>query len=516
MKNIKVSVKLSLSFLIVLGLTIIVGTVGILGMIRINSGSQRMFEHQTQPLVDLGMAREYFHQIRVQLSDIALASASGNLKAIDLIEQQISEYEYKFLYYMKLYKATIIMEGGVEGFNEILEGFEVHQLNMRQVIASARAEAPPVQMMLMMDNLTIITDRIFDALTYTTYRRVLQAVHANAINRAWFDLMFILIIIVISASIITALFLIRHISKLISRPISEIGHFAERVSKGDIALSSISSNTIDVQSTDEIGDLARILEDAFIKLSELDQAKTEIQRLEAKNVALDAFSLSKTEFLSNISHEFRTPLTVISGYAQLTKQRLEKGIAGNKEIKNQQTIFLESRRLSTLVKTLLDISIVKGGLASNEYVSVKELTERMKDVCKPILEKNHNRLAIKIKAGCPPVRASHDTVLQVIVNLVVNASRHDKNGVITITIKRADDMVSFSVQDSGAGIPTDMMDKLFERGVSGSGSTGLGLTICKETVEAYGGTIAVRSSLGKGTRVIFTLPAYKNEAKEVN
>jgi len=265
MKNMKVTIKLFVSFMIIICLTIVVGIVGIIGMVRINAGSIAMFESQSQPLADLGMAREYFQRLRVQLRDVVLAS--GDNEALDAIEADLLAHENGFLSYMESYRATITDPYMIMLHDEIMAAFGVYQPFMQQIIASARVNAPHVQMIIMMDGLTIPTDAITEALYYMAYMRVLQAAHVNDINSAWFNLLFALIIFVMIICVVVALFLTKYVSGLISKPLTEIGFFAKRVSSGEINMSEISEKSINVNSTDEVGTLARILEQSYIQLN---------------------------------------------------------------------------------------------------------------------------------------------------------------------------------------------------------------------------------------------------------
>ncbi|MCL2500044.1 MAG: MCP four helix bundle domain-containing protein [Defluviitaleaceae bacterium] len=108
MKNMRVSKKLTVSFLSVITLTVIVGVVGVIGMTQINSGSKAMYESQSQALANLSSAREYFQRLRVQLRDVVLAS--GNIPELETIETYFNNYERLFISYMEAYKPTITDE----------------------------------------------------------------------------------------------------------------------------------------------------------------------------------------------------------------------------------------------------------------------------------------------------------------------------------------------------------------------------------------------------------------------
>jgi len=276
MKNMKVSMKLTTSFLIVITLTIFVGAVGIVGMMRINRGSREMFESQSQPLADLGMAREYFQRLRVQLRDVVLAS--GNNAELDMIEADLVNHERGFITFMEAYRRTITDPDMIELYGEIMAAFGEYQPSMQQIMESARVNAPPVQMIIMMNALSEPTDFVMEALYYLAYIRVLEATHVNDVNSYLSNVLLVVIIAVIAVSIAVALFLAKYISGLIGRPLAEIGLFANRVSIGEINMANVSRNSIDVGSSDEIGALARILEQSYAQLSEYERSWRRLRR----------------------------------------------------------------------------------------------------------------------------------------------------------------------------------------------------------------------------------------------
>ena len=246
--------------------------------------------------------------------------------------------------------------------------------------------------------------------------------------------------------------------------------------------------------------------------TELNTAKEKEREISETNQLLARLNSLKSEFLANISHEMKTPLTVIGGYAKLTKRQIEANMTNEKTLENLQTVFLETQRLAGLVDKLLHMSIAEAEQKTNIRVAVDEIINKAAEMCGPILETNRNRLAIHIEKDCPPVKGNPDMIIQVLFNLVGNANRHTKSDTIEICASREGTMVLFNVRDNGIGIPHELMEKIFERGISGDGGTGLGLHICKETVEAHGGTITVDNIPGGGANITFTLPIYNNDA----
>jgi signal transduction histidine kinase len=98
---------------------------------------------------------------------------------------------------------------------------------------------------------------------------------------------------------------------------------------------------------------------------------------------------------------------------------------------------------------------------------------------------------------------------QVVNNLIFNAGRHTKDGEVVVSLERAGDRLVAAVADTGEGIDADILPRIFERGVSGDGATGYGLSICKAIVEMHGGEICIESGVGAGTTVRFSLPLMK-------
>ncbi len=221
---------------------------------------------------------------------------------------------------------------------------------------------------------------------------------------------------------------------------------------------------------------------------------------------LERLEQTRRAFLSNISHEMKTPLSVMSSYAQYTRVQMDDGTTGEDTRENLLTIALEAQRLSMLADQLLTESAAQTGSMGMSAVEPKELLARAAALCGPILQKQENRLESSAADGCPPVRANFDMMVQVLVNLCINASRHTHAGRVAVTAAPQAGMVVFRIEDNGKGIAPDLLPHVFERGVSGDGGTGLGLGICKDVVEAHGGNISIESSPGEGTKVTFTLP----------
>jgi len=220
---------------------------------------------------------------------------------------------------------------------------------------------------------------------------------------------------------------------------------------------------------------------------------------------LDEF---KTTLLAAVSHEVRTPLAAIKGYASTL---LQQDVVWSPEDQRHflETISSEADRLARLVSNLLDLSRQEAGLLllNRRPTGVQDLvTETIKRLSHPGV-----RVALHIPDGLPQVNVDSARIEVVLHNLVANALAYGA-GEVCITAERRDDTVIVSVLDNGPGIDPDELPHVFERFYRArhgrqqrSGGTGLGLAICKAFIEAHGGSIWAESS-GQGTTISFSLP----------
>jgi signal transduction histidine kinase len=220
----------------------------------------------------------------------------------------------------------------------------------------------------------------------------------------------------------------------------------------------------------------------------------------------------RAELLANISHEIKTPLTVISTYAQLIENKLELLPETGGSVEDALLITSEANKLGILVSQALELArIQEGGIVKNlKPCHIREIiTEAVSAHFSGTSDSNNNnRITLKIDEGLPLIMADPPRIGQVVVNLVKNAVRHTKDGDIIVSAKSAGNRITLSVKDTGAGMTKEEAALIFDRWYSGAGSTGsgLGLYICKHIVEAHNGGITVESERGKGSCFTVTLP----------
>ncbi len=221
------------------------------------------------------------------------------------------------------------------------------------------------------------------------------------------------------------------------------------------------------------------------------------------------------ELIANISHDLRTPLTMIKGYSEIMRD-----LPGENNAENAQIIIDETTRLSELVSDLLDLSKLQAGTKKPE-LEVFDLSALARDTMvryETLIRHNGYRILFDTE-GEAPVCADRGMILQVIYNLINNAVNYTGESLrvcVNITVKEGS--VRLSVADDGEGIAPDMIDSIWDRyyrvdkvhnrAVIG---TGLGLSIVKGILEAHGALYGVDSAVGVGSVFWFELPLVKNE-----
>lgn len=236
-----------------------------------------------------------------------------------------------------------------------------------------------------------------------------------------------------------------------------------------------------------------------------------LRELKEANKKLKEMDMRKSAFVANVSHEFKSPLTVIKESIALVID----GILG--EVGPKQKEVLESgkrqtERLIRLVMDLLDLSKIESGKMEikREKVDMAELTKEMlKTYAKDLSDKG---LALKeeISPETGIVWGDRDRLTEVVVNLLNNAIKYTREGGITVKLTGTDDDMRFEIADTGSGIAKEDLTKIFDKfervTAEKQEGTGLGLPIAKDIVELHKGKIWVESEFGKGSRFIFILP----------
>jgi two-component system phosphate regulon sensor histidine kinase PhoR len=223
----------------------------------------------------------------------------------------------------------------------------------------------------------------------------------------------------------------------------------------------------------------------------------------------------KSDFIANVSHELKTPLSLIRMFGELIATGKHKGEGSAREYGG--IITRESERLAHLIDNVLDFARLERGKASYSFAEgrLDEVVERALDVCRYRLDKEKMRLRTEIDDDLPPVRMDEDAMALVLINLVDNAVKYaGEGGEVAVRLSRAPGAVALQVRDKGPGISADEQQRIFERFYRATNArmrnvrgSGIGLALVKHIAEAHGGRVEVSSAPGQGATFTVFVPA---------
>jgi len=237
--------------------------------------------------------------------------------------------------------------------------------------------------------------------------------------------------------------------------------------------------------------------------------------LERETRERDQLERMKDEFVLTASHELRSPLTSVQGFAELLM--LEREQLTPKQAETAEIILDNSRHLVRLLNDMLDLARSDAGRLTirPEPTEVAPLVADAARSMRPQVEAAGQRLSEGVEPGLPAIMAEPDRIRQVLVNLLTNAHEYCPEGAsITVAATAADGGIELVVADDGPGIPAEQRDHAFDRFTRGDagltqrvGGTGLGLAICRSLVELHGGTISAEETPGGGATFRVRLPS---------
>ncbi len=275
------------------------------------------------------------------------------------------------------------------------------------------------------------------------------------------------------------------LSRRILRPVETLTAAARQMEKGDL------SQRVEVQSDDEIGELARAfnaMADGLARLEEL-----------------------RRNMVTDVAHDLRTPLSNIRGYLEA----LQDGVVEPKR-EVVDSLYEEAMLLNRLVDDLQELSLAEAGQLRLERrpVAPADVVNKATEAARALAAAKSIALQVDLPEGLPLVDVDSQRIGQVLGNLLSNALTHTPSGgkvVIAARARQSD--VELRVSDTGEGISPEHLPYVFERFYRAdksrsrvTGGAGLGLAIARQLVEAHGGWIKVESEVGRGTQFTFTLP----------
>lgn len=294
----------------------------------------------------------------------------------------------------------------------------------------------------------------------------------------------------VGSVLVLALLLAWGTARAMTRPIRKLAQGVRRVGHGDWTV------RVPENGPGELGDLAREFNTMSNQLGDLDRLKD--------------------EFINNVSHDLRNPLSAIATSAKM----LRTDNLPPTSFPLLKVIEAAALRLRTMVNNILDTAKMREGRLSYDKTVFPphKFFEDLMALFKPMAEKSGKRLVLDLPADLPPLHADEEKVLRIFLNLLSNAFKFTKEGdEVGLAGRVQDQWLEFRVWDTGWGIPPERLPSIFNPFHStdeGSQSppkqgTGLGLSIVKVLVEGHGGRVTVASTPGKGTSFTVTLPVAK-------
>jgi signal transduction histidine kinase len=297
------------------------------------------------------------------------------------------------------------------------------------------------------------------------------------------------------AGLTGALLLFSGLISSMRRPLEELVDAAGRLAAGDRSV------RVGVGGLSETAALGAAFNEMAAELEIEEGRRDELDRL-------------KDDFVLTASHELRSPLTSVQGFAELLM--LERESLTPKQAETVEVILDNCRHLVRLLNDLLDLARSDAGrlLIKPQPAEVAPLVEDVVRTMRAQTEAGNQSLTEEIQPGLPPINVEPARIRQILVNLLTNAHEYSPEGAsIGVSARTLGAEVEIAVSDNGPGIPQDQLERIFERFTRGDagltqrvGGTGLGLAISKSLVELHGGSIVAESTPGQGSTFRVRLP----------
>lgn len=318
-------------------------------------------------------------------------------------------------------------------------------------------------------------------------------------------------LIVIGATVLVVLAAL-WLSYSITRPLQELAKVARGLKEKNFDV-QIDENL--TSSQDEIGMLARAFERMIYELKNYYQSLQNViwQVQRSKEEALSA-NKAKSMFLANVSHELRTPLNAVIGYSELLTDEAED-LHLKSFVSDLRNIRSSAKQLLDLINNILDLSKIEIGKTELylETIKIAPFVEAISDLIRPTFEKGDNIFEVEISDHIGEMTTDATRVRQCLQNLLSNAAKFTKNGIVRLFVNRDEEWVYFVISDTGIGITDQQLERLFQPFTQAEGATtkkyggtGLGLYLAKTYCEMLGGELKVESVYGKGSTFTMKLP----------
>ncbi|HSE02265.1 MAG TPA: sensor histidine kinase [Burkholderiales bacterium] len=305
---------------------------------------------------------------------------------------------------------------------------------------------------------------------------------------------------------------------------ASLGHHAESLLAGAIGSASARVMVASVVEEEPLGldEVMNIIDEASQVLAysrQLEQKSRELeaasQNLRDANQRLQELDRLKDDFISTVTHELRTPLTSIRAFSEILRDNPRLDDAQRAQFLG--TVIKESERLTRLINQVLDLSKIESGNAEwhSSEIDMREVVDDSVSAVSQMFKENGVQLDVRLPQELPSIVADRDRLMQVMLNLLSNAAKFCKRpgGRVSIALARQDGFLRVDVTDNGIGVSESDKEIIFEKFrqvgdtlTNRPQGTGLGLPICRQIINHFGGRLWVQSQPGEGATFSFTLP----------
>ncbi len=274
---------------------------------------------------------------------------------------------------------------------------------------------------------------------------------------------------------------------------------------------------ISVQSLQEEGRFthndARLLSTIAANVGAAIQNAQLFQAAQTARTAAEAANQAKSAFLANMSHELRTPLNAIIGFTRIVRRKGEEALP-QKQLENLDKVLTSAEHLLGLINTVLDIAKIEAGrmeVHTTEF-DLTSLVDMCVTTAQPLL-KPGVAMEVEIEPGLAPIESDQEKIKQILFNLLSNAAKFTHEGSIDIRVRRQEAALVIEVADTGIGISTEALERIFEEFQQADsfttrkyGGTGLGLSISRSLARLLGGELTASSTVGSGSTFVLSVP----------
>ena len=508
LKNVKVSVKLLLSFIAVIVLSIVVGVVGILGMSQINQGSSELYYQQVVPITDLGYAREYFQRLRSDQRNLVLAS--GDMQWISSIRNSINVHEAQFIHYMNEFEGTIQRDDVRQAHTSAMNAFRDYMSSMAEIQAGAEAAMPTYALIQVMNSATPHANALAENLSVITEIRIIDARGKYYENLSIFSSMRTVIIISIIVAAATSVLLSLKVSSYITKPLLTLTLFMEEAAKsGDLEVKPEEIALFD-KFKDVNDELGRCITATEEFIAEINHEIEGLESIAAGDLSFTPNILSERDKIGNSLTVVVDSLNEMFATIGKTAQQVSSGanqISGGAQVlaqgSTEQAATIEELAASASEiskKTKENVTIAKEAAKFSDDIkqSAERGTAQMEQMMEAVKEINSASAEIN-----KVIKTIDDIAFQtniLALNAAVEAARAGQHGKGFAVV--AEEVRNLAAKSAEAAKSTS---GLIENSVS---KAGLGMSIANETSSSLQDIV---SGINKSAEIIETIASSSDE-----